>query len=73
METYDERMQSVGFTLPPGTYEKPDPRGPEYGQFHASVMPSGKVNVVWHGTHGKTYTMLFASLDNFEAWAKECT
>ncbi len=53
MRTFNEKMAGVGFRPPAGSFEKPDPRGSEYGMFHASELPSG-VLVVWHGAGERT-------------------
>lgn len=62
----------TGFKPPCVTFEKDDPRGPEYGSFEAEIIKEEIQVTKWHNGN-VAYEMYFKDTESFEAWAKDCT
>jgi len=64
-----------GFSPVPRVFEKPDPRGTEYGVFRAFVSDAGtRITVMKIGGCEPTdYTMQFAESQDFARWAADQT
>jgi len=65
-------FEQAGFTRP-STYDKPDPRGPEYGVFKAWRLADDNVAVEHCRPGVSRYVMYFGLTNDFLAWAKDCT
>ena len=69
-------LVSAGFQPPRLVFSRPAPRGPEYGTFEAAIydgtVTGNGVSVTWrNGDRTPRYTMTFATLADFKAWAFE--
>ena len=74
MNRIEEKMKKVGFELPIQEYKKKDPRGSEYGFFTASWAECSGMEVTKYSFDKREeYSMAFGSVEDFEAWAGDCT
>ena len=74
MNRIEEKMKKVGFELPIQEYKKKDPRGSEYGFFTASWAECSGMEVTKYSFDKREeYSMAFGSVEDFEAWASDCT
>lgn len=61
-------LAKAGFDPPEQTYTKPDPRGREYGSYHASIV-LGRIVVRFVDEYGPQYSMYFRTREDFSKWA----
>ena len=74
MNKSDARMERVGFRLPIECHRKNDPRGKEYGFFTACWIKIDVIEVIKYSqSNVKEFAMYFESIEDFEAWASDCT
>jgi len=74
MNRIEEKMKKVGFELPIQEYKKTDPRGSEHGFFTASWTECSGMEVTKYSFDKREeYSMAFGSVEDFEAWASDCT
>jgi hypothetical protein len=73
-------LQACGFKPPEQYCVKVDPRGGEYGEFRASDYPADdhggpvRVEVVKVSlSKGELWRCVFRRVEDFVAWADECT
>jgi hypothetical protein len=70
-----DTFNKTGFTKPPDTYYKDDPRGPEYGHFEVKEWLTSSPDLIVRKLNqdgDEQYTFLIDRPD-FEEWARDCT